>query len=69
MEKVSPEKLDAINQSALDETSRGIRVLIYQLMVEKNLRADQVEIVQEVTPEGIKIFVRERQLKGEGKPE
>lgn len=69
MEKVSNEKMEAITQAALDETARGIEFLLAQLMKEKNLRADQVEIAQEVTPNGIVIYARERQSnKGEEKP-
>lgn len=69
MEKVSPEKMAGINQAALDETARGIQFLIKELMREKNLRADQVEIAQEVTPTGIVIYARERQSKkGGGNP-
>lgn len=65
MEIVSEEKMKEINQAALNETSRGLDFLIAELMKEKKLRADQVEIVQEITPSGIKLFV---QPKGEGKP-
>lgn len=65
MEIVNQEKLKEINQAALNETSKGLDFLIAELMREKNLRADQVEIIQEVTPSGIKMFV---QQKGEGKP-
>lgn len=60
MEQVSPERLAAMNQAALDETARGIHVLVRELMKEKGLKAEQVEIVQEVTPSGIRIFVREK---------
>lgn len=66
MEQVSPEKIQEINQAALNATATGIEELIRQLMKEKNLSASQVEIVQEASPSGIRIFVRERQPTKEG---
>lgn len=66
MEEVSPEKLSAMNQAALDDTARGLAFLLRRFMDERDLRADQVEIVQEATPTGIRIFVRERQQTKEG---
>lgn len=68
MELVPPEKLFEINQSALGEVSKGITVLVRELMKEKNLTAEQVEIVTEAAPAGIRIFVRERQPEQKGKP-
>ncbi len=60
MEKVPAEKLNQINQAALNETAANIETLVEAFMKESNLPASRVEIVQEVTPGGICIFVRER---------
>lgn len=66
MEAVPTDKLKEINEAALIDTRNGIATLVRTLMQEKNLRADQVEIVQEVTPAGVRIFVQEKQpTKGE----
>lgn len=61
MEIVPTEKLAQINEAALIGTRNGIAAMVRELMKERNLRADQVEIVQQVTPYGMRIFVQEKQ--------
>lgn len=60
MNEVSEEKIQAVAQSALNQTRSTLNMLARDLMTKKGLRPDQIEIVQENTPLGIKMYVREK---------
>lgn len=61
MEIVSRAKLMEMNEAALAETRNALARMALELMEEKGLRPDQVEIIQEVTPRGIKFFVQQKE--------
>ena len=66
MERVDPEKLQAKVEAALKEMRSGAEAMVREFIAQSGLRADQIELVQEVTPSGIKIFVQQRKPKEEG---